>query len=66
MTVVGPLADGEGVKAKGWGKVSAAMRETLKPSLETVLQHLKQVIEPKIREVLESRNEATAGLDSGA
>lgn len=48
------------------GKVSAAMRETLKPSLETVLQHLKQEIEPKIREVLESRNEATAGLDSGA
>ena len=66
MTVVGPLADGEGVKAKDWGKVSAAMRETLKPSLETVLQHLKQEIEPKIREVLESRNEATAGLDSGA
>jgi hypothetical protein len=66
VTVVGPLADGEGVKAKDWGKVSAAMRETLKPSLETVLQHLKQEIEPKIREVLKSRNQATAGLDSGA
>jgi hypothetical protein len=66
MTVVGPMADGEGVKAKDWGKVSAAMRETLKPSLEGVLQHLKQEIEPKIREVLEATNDASTGHDSGA
>jgi hypothetical protein len=66
MTVVGPLADGEGVKAKDWGKVSSAMRETLKPSLERVLQHLKQEIEPKIREVLEATNDASSAHDSGA
>jgi hypothetical protein len=65
MIVVGPLADGEHVKAKDWGKVSAAMRDTLKPSLEAVLKHLKQEIEPKIREVLEATNKASAGHDSG-
>jgi len=65
MTVVGPLADGEHVKAMDWGKVSAAMRDTLKPSLEAVLKHLKQEIEPKIREVLEATNKASAGHDSG-
>jgi hypothetical protein len=66
ITVVGPLVDGEGVKAKDWGKVSAAMRDILKPSLETVLKHLKQEIEPKIREVLEAASDASAGHDSGA
>ncbi len=66
MTVVGPLADGEGVKTKDWGKVSAAMRETLKPCLERVLQHLKQEIEPKVREVLETTNEDSAAHVSGA
>jgi hypothetical protein len=65
-TVVGPLADGEGVKAKDWGKVSATWRDTLKPSLERVLQHLKQEIEPKIRAALEADNEDSVGRDSGA
>jgi gas vesicle protein len=65
VTVVGPLSDGEGVKATDWGKVSAAMKETLKPSLEKVLKHLKAEIEPKIREILEEANEVPVDNQSG-
>jgi gas vesicle protein len=65
VTVVGPLSDGEGVKATDWGKVSAAMKETLKPRLEKVLKHLKGEIEPKIREVLEEAHDAPDENHSG-
>lgn len=65
VMVVSPLSDGEGVKATDWGKVSAAMKETLKPRLEKVLKHLKAEIEPKIREILEEANEAPADNHSG-
>jgi gas vesicle protein len=65
VTVVGPLSDGEGVKATDWGKVSAAMKETLKPSLEKVLKHLKAEIEPKIREILEEAKEVPVDNQSG-
>lgn len=65
VTVVDPISNGEGVKATDWGKVSAEMKETLKPSLERVLKHLKAEIEPKVREILKEANEGPVVNQSG-
>lgn len=59
VRVVGPLTDGYDVKTTDFRQVCAAMEETLKPSLEKVLKHLKAELEPKIREAWEVVNDSS-------